>query len=57
MYRLQDQVFSLGDRVTMVQDAGSVPLCAKGAVVGVNNQSIDVVWDQPFMSGTTLGGR
>ncbi|KAG8967784.1 hypothetical protein FRC03_009333 [Tulasnella sp. 419] len=57
VYRLQDQVFQLGDRVTMVQDSGSVPLCAKGVVVGLNANSIDVVWDSPFMSGTTLGDR
>ncbi|KAG9014015.1 hypothetical protein FRB94_000212 [Tulasnella sp. JGI-2019a] len=56
-YRLQNQIFSLGDRVTMVSDAGSVPLCAKGVVISVNPTTIDVVWDTKFMSGTTLGGR
>jgi Xrn1 SH3-like domain len=57
VYRLQNQIFALGDRVTMVQDSGSVPLCAKGVVIGVNDASIDVVWDVPFISGTTLGDR
>ncbi|KZT53275.1 hypothetical protein CALCODRAFT_440396 [Calocera cornea HHB12733] len=57
VYRLLHQRFALGDRVTMVQDAGSVPLTAKGVVVGLNTASIDVVWDVPFMSGSTFGGR
>jgi hypothetical protein len=41
----------------MVQDSGGVPLCAKGVVVSINHKSMDVVWDIPFMSGTTLGDR
>ncbi|KAF9074552.1 XRN 5'-3' exonuclease N-terminus-domain-containing protein [Rhodocollybia butyracea] len=57
VYRLQGQRFGLGDRVTMVQDSGGVPLAAKGVVVGLNSKSMDVVWDVPFMSGTTLGDR
>jgi len=57
MYRLQNQMFSLGDRVTMVSDSGNIPLCAKGVVVGAGPRTIDVVWDMTFMSGTTLGGR
>ncbi|KAG8905353.1 hypothetical protein FRB99_000181 [Tulasnella sp. 403] len=57
VYRLQNQLYNLGDRVTMVQESGSVPLCAKGVVVGLNSSSIDVVWDTAFMSGSTLGGR
>ncbi|TFK49939.1 hypothetical protein OE88DRAFT_1752007 [Heliocybe sulcata] len=57
VYRLQNQRFALGDRVTMVQDSGSVPLSAKGVVIGLNAKSMDVVWDVPFMAGTTLGGR
>ena len=57
VYRLQNQEFALGDRVTMVQDSGSVPLSAKGVVIGLNTKSMDVVWDVPFMSGVTLGDR
>lgn len=57
IYRLQNQTFSLGDRVIMVQDSGGVPLAVKGVVVGVNSKSLDVVWDVPFVSGTTLGKR
>ena len=40
-YRLQNQYFALGDRVTMVQD--SVLLSVKGVVVGLNAKSMDVV--------------
>jgi Xrn1 SH3-like domain/Exoribonuclease 1 Domain-3 len=57
VYRLQNQHFDLGDRVTMVQDSGGVPLSVKGVVVGLNPKSMDVVWDVPFMSGVTLGDR
>ena len=56
-YRLQNQHFALGDRVTMVQDSGGVPLSVKGVVVGLNAKSMDVVWDVAFMSGITLGNR
>ncbi|KAJ7608732.1 exonuclease II [Roridomyces roridus] len=57
VYRLQTQHFSLGDRVTMVQDSGGVPLSVKGVVIGLNTNSMDIVWDVPFMAGTTLGDR
>jgi 5'-3' exoribonuclease 1 len=44
IYRLQNQLecFTLGDRVTMVQDSGGVPLSVKGVVIGLNTKSIDV---------------
>ena len=57
IYRLQNQRFALGDRVTMVQDSGGVPLSAKGVVIGLNSNSMDVIWDVTFMTGTTLGDR
>ncbi|KAK0205111.1 exonuclease II [Desarmillaria ectypa] len=57
VYRLQNQQFALGDRVTMIQDSGAVPLAARGVVIGLNSKSMDVVWDVPFMSGTTLGDK
>ena len=57
IYRLQNQHFALGDRVTMVQDSGGVPLSVKGVVIGLNSKSLDVVWDVPFMAGVTLGDR
>ena len=58
-FRLQGQAFTLGDRVIMVQDSavGGVPLSMKGVVIGLNSNSIDVVWDTPFIGGLTLGGR
>ncbi|KAI6154652.1 exonuclease II [Pisolithus tinctorius] len=57
IYRLQNQHFELGDRVTMVQDSGGVPLAAKGVVIGINAKTMDVAWDVPFISGVTLGDR
>ena len=57
VYRLQNQQFTLGDRVIMVQDSGAVPLSIKGVVIGINAKNMDIVWDVPFMSGTTLGNR
>ena len=57
VYRLQNQRFALGDRVTMVQDSGGVPLSVKGVMIGLNVKSMDVVWDVPFISGTTMGNR
>lgn len=57
VYRLQNQRFDLGDRVVMVQESGSVPLAARGVVIGLNTKNIDVVWDVPFISGTTLSNR
>lgn len=55
--RLRDQHFQLGDRVITVAETGSVPLSAKGVVVGIQSQFVDVVFDVQFMGGTTLGGR
>jgi len=34
-----------------------VPLAAKGVVIGLNTKSVDVVWDVPLLSGTTLNNR
>ncbi len=56
-FRLQAQRFELGDRVIMVQDSGNVPLSARGVVVGINSNSLEVVFDVPFLSGTTLNDR
>lgn len=55
--RLRDQHFALGDRVITVTDAGSVPLSAKGVVVGIQTGFIDVVFDVQFIGGSTLGDR
>lgn len=58
-YRLQLQRFALGDRVVMVDIAGTggVPLGLKGAVVGINTGTVDVVWDSGFLGGNNLGNR
>ncbi|MBW0465257.1 hypothetical protein O181_004972 [Austropuccinia psidii MF-1] len=55
--RLHDQTFELGDRVTMVSDRGTVPISAKGTVVGVTEKFIEVVFDGPFIGGTDLSNR
>ncbi|EPQ31496.1 uncharacterized protein PFL1_00831 [Pseudozyma flocculosa PF-1] len=56
-FRLQAQKFELGDRVIVVADSGNVPLSARGVVIGIHTSHIDVVFDVPFLSGTTLGDR
>lgn len=54
---LPDQTFKLGDRVVFVQDSGTVPIGAKGTVVGIDRLEIEVVFDDKFMSGMDLSGR
>lgn len=56
-YRLHEQQFALGDRVVSTIDSGNVPIAAKGTVVGVGRGSVDVVFDESFMSGNSLGER
>ncbi|KAK8047037.1 5'-3' exoribonuclease 1 [Apiospora saccharicola] len=59
--RLGDQQFSLGDRIIYAAGSGKVKTGAQGTVVGIstvgNHHMLDVVFDQPFMSGTSLGER
>ncbi|KAA1070660.1 hypothetical protein PGT21_020445 [Puccinia graminis f. sp. tritici] len=55
--QLKNQSFELADRVTMVSDRGTVPISAKGVVVGITEKLIDVVFDGPFIGGTTLSNR
>lgn len=56
--RIINQQFKLCDRVVYVADHGKVNLASRGTVVGIAaNNLIDVVMDEPFMSGTTLGGK
>ncbi|KAG0057268.1 5'-3' exoribonuclease 1 [Gryganskiella cystojenkinii] len=54
---LPDQTFKLGDRVVFVQNSGTVPIGAKGTVVGLDRLEIEVVFDDRFMSGMDLSGR
>ncbi|CAD6979672.1 unnamed protein product [Tilletia controversa] len=56
-FRLQGQRFALGDRVMVVHDRGNAPLSALGVVVGIKPGNLDVLFDLPFMSGSTLEGR
>ncbi|KAL7625614.1 exonuclease II Exo2 [Parahypoxylon ruwenzoriense] len=59
--RLGNQKFSLGDRVVYVQASGKVPIASRGTVVGISivgtHHMLDILCDNPFMNGTTLGGR
>ena len=55
--RLQSQTFSVGDRVVYVQNSGKVDIAMRGTVVGINTSTLDIVFDSPIMSGSTLGGR
>ncbi|KAI0843834.1 exoribonuclease 1 [Daldinia vernicosa] len=59
--RLGNQKFSLGDRVVYVQASGKVPIASRGTVVGIttvgNHHMLDILCDNAFMNGTTLGGR
>ncbi|KAI1486558.1 exoribonuclease 1 [Biscogniauxia mediterranea] len=59
--RLGNQKFSLGDRVVYVQASGKVPIASRGTVVGIstvgNHHMLDILCDNAFMNGTTLGSR
>lgn len=56
-----DQIFAIGDRAVYVQDSGKVPIGSRGTVIGLTQTPrltlLDIVWDETFMSGTTLGDR
>jgi 5'-3' exoribonuclease 1 len=54
---LDNQTFTLGDRVVYVSDTGIVPLGFKGTIVALSEKIIDVLFDKPFLGGTTLNGR
>ncbi|CAG8607588.1 8358_t:CDS:10, partial [Racocetra fulgida] len=43
------------DAEQLDKDSGNVPIAAKGTVVGIERNNIDVVFDASFMSGSTLG--
>ncbi|KAI0840320.1 exoribonuclease 1 [Hypoxylon sp. FL0890] len=59
--RLGNQRFNLGDRVVYVQASGKIPIASRGTVVGIstvgNHHMLDILCDNAFMNGTTLGGR
>ena len=58
---LHSQRFLLGDRVVYVASSGKVPIATRGTIVGLTCTSrvtlLDIVFDQTFMSGTTLNNR
>lgn len=60
-HRLQNQWFSLGDRVVYAQDSGKVPIATRGTVIGLTRTTrhtlLDIVFDVTFMSGTSLNDR
>ncbi|KAJ1550796.1 hypothetical protein HK096_004972, partial [Nowakowskiella sp. JEL0078] len=57
IHKLSSQSFNIGDRVTHVPDTGSVPLGARGTVVGLEENLVNVVFDEPFLGGFNLDGR
>lgn len=58
---LQNQRFTLGDRVMYVQDSGKVPKLSKGTVVAItavgSKTSLSVVFDYPLITGNNMGGK
>lgn len=58
---LQNQRFTLGDRVIYVQDSGKVPKLSKGTVVAItalgSKTSLSVVFDYPLITGNSMGGK
>lgn len=59
--RLNNQTFTIGDRIVYVQDSGRVPIGSYGTVIGKTRTArallLDIVFDATFMSGTSLGDR
>ncbi len=47
----------MGDRVVCAVNFGSVPFGARGTVISVETAQLDVIFDQTFMAGNSLGGR
>ena len=53
----ESEAVELGDRVLSLRSDVSVPLGLRGTVVGVHAKSVEVVWDEEFMTGNSLNGR
>ena len=47
----------LGDRVANLMDFGAVEFGARGTVVGIEAEVLDILWDRPILGGTTLQSR
>lgn len=58
---LQNQRFTVGDRVIYVQDSGKVPKLSKGTVVAItalgSKTSLSVIFDYPLVTGNTMDGK
>ena len=57
IHRLNQQHFSLGDRVVYCYDKSGVPLSSCGTVVGIDDLFLEVLFDNKFMSGNNLDNR
>lgn len=59
--RINHQKFALGDRIVYVLNKGKVPIGQRGTVIGITRtyrtDFLDVVFDVPIMSGSSLGER
>lgn len=55
----RDQRYALGNRVTYCRTTGIVPFGATGTIVRIlgDGKSAEVVFDEPFIGGSHLGGR
>ena len=49
--------FAVGDRVASIKGDGIPPFGARGTVVGVHADALEVLFDAPFVGGTDLHGR
>ncbi|CAN6599240.1 5'-3' exoribonuclease 1 [Trichomonascus vanleenenianus] len=60
-HQLRSQHFDLGDRVVSALSFGKVKLFHRGTVIGINSETtkvtLDVLFDEEFDAGNTLGGR
>mmetsp|Transcript_27521 Transcript_27521/g.85308 ORF Transcript_27521/g.85308 Transcript_27521/m.85308 type:complete len:1348 (-) Transcript_27521:488-4531(-) len=55
----RDQKYAIGNRVVYARTTGIVPFGATGTIVRLlgDGKSCDVVFDEPFVGGSHLGGR
>lgn len=57
LHELSTGAAGLGDRVVHVGRAGPAPLGARGTVVGVHEDDLEVMFDVSFPGGNDLQGR
>ncbi|KAJ3225329.1 hypothetical protein HK099_006974 [Clydaea vesicula] len=56
-FRLGEQHFRLGERIIHVSDIGSVPIGAKGTIIGIDGNYLEIVFDKGFLAATNLDNR